>query len=43
VRRRTSHRVRQKWLRIGIWIFIFVFAFSIVGGMFGVFAAGLFH
>jgi len=35
-RKRT--RIRQAWLRIGVWIFIFVFAFSIVGGLI---AAGL--
>jgi len=26
-------RLRQAWLRAGVWVFIFVFAFSIVGGL----------
>lgn len=30
---RRSARIRQAWLRIGVWLFIFVFAFSIVGGL----------
>ncbi len=31
--KRRHPRIRQAWLRFGVWIFIFVFAFSIVGGM----------
>lgn len=30
---RKRARIRQAWLRIGVWLFIFVFAFSIVGGL----------
>jgi ABC-type microcin C transport system permease subunit YejE len=31
---RESRFRRNRWLRLGVWIFLIIFAFSVVGGIF---------
>ncbi len=33
VQSRRHHRIRQRYKRLGIWIFLVIFAASIVGGL----------